>query len=466
MKVDYYQVGGINNYINPLSQDGALLHSQNMDSFPYGAKTKRQGYTQTLGTANGSAVRDLFHWVNPANNSMYLYRASGTQLYYSVEGTGAWTAAGNGGVDGTAHVGYASYGNALLVGDGVTNTRHTTNGTAFTDTTLAPKGNKMAEFQGRIYIGGTANTLFYSSANDGTQWSGNSPYDSSSLEISGAGYINSVINAQDRIIITKTQGGMKKWDGYALVDMSTEQGAKSRFSVAQSEDYWFWTNSEGLYGFGGGRPEILSNSVQRYFYNRNNQGVSGSVLKEMIATVHRYEYMAVMGTVTDDLTEQTINGAILKYDFQKNEFLTYKNHHYPTAIYSYKDTQGQPHLIFGDSSGQVYEYSGTAQSDNGQPIESVMLFCFNHRDPARSKQWKELSMFFNPGCRAQVQYGLADTYTHDRIKWSELGDVTDGYIKFKFNARSRLLFVRIYENSQNAPFTYYGCSIDADINTN
>jgi hypothetical protein len=68
-----------------------------------------------------------------------------------------------------------------------------------------------------------------------------------------------------------------------------------------------------------------------------------------------------------------------------------------------------------------------------------------------------------------VQVGYADTFTKNRIEWYEIGSVKDGVLGARFpsgkrGARSKLLFLRIYENSSNAPWTYYGCTIEAEIN--
>jgi hypothetical protein len=140
VELEYYNVGGINTYSNPLSQDGVLIHAINVTSTGQGYKTKRSGYSSFLGTPDSSQVQSLFDFQNIGNNSgsMALYRASGTSLYYSLQGTGAWTLAGNGTITSGAHFGHAVLDNVLIGGDGQGSTRHTTNGTSFTNTTLAP----------------------------------------------------------------------------------------------------------------------------------------------------------------------------------------------------------------------------------------------------------------------------------------------------------------------------------------
>ena len=117
----YFQTGGLNTYVSPLLGDGVLIHAVNVDTFPYGAKTKRQGYSAFLGTPDNSQVQSLFDFHNIGNDStkFNLYRASGSLLYYSLQGTGAWTVAGNGTITSGGHFGHAVLDNVLIGGDGV-----------------------------------------------------------------------------------------------------------------------------------------------------------------------------------------------------------------------------------------------------------------------------------------------------------------------------------------------------------
>ena len=151
-------------------QDGALIHSVNMVSFPYGAKTKRTGYSTFLGTPDASTVNSLLDYHQNDGSTFYLYRASGSALYYSLQGTGAWTLSGNGTISNGAHFGGAILDNTFIGGDGVGSTRHTTSGTSFTNTTLAPISEFFEQYQNRIYASGTAGDCFYSTTNDATNW--------------------------------------------------------------------------------------------------------------------------------------------------------------------------------------------------------------------------------------------------------------------------------------------------------
>ena len=112
MKYRVYTFGGINTKVSPiLHQAGELTRSVNVDSYHYGSLKKRQGYTTYLGTADGSAVNDLWNWTFQSGTQMFNYRYSGNLIYYSTQGTGVWTICGNGTVSGTVNqIGHATLG--------------------------------------------------------------------------------------------------------------------------------------------------------------------------------------------------------------------------------------------------------------------------------------------------------------------------------------------------------------------
>lgn len=456
-----YNLKGVNTYTNPfLKEEGEFSHAVNVVSDPYGAKTKRSGYSTFLGTADGAQVNSLFS--NYWGTQLYLYRASGSALYYSTGGTGDWTLATNGTISNGGHVGYAVLGDTLICGDGAGSTRHTTNGTAFTDTTLAPVGPHFEQYLNRIYIGGTASTMFYSTTNDATNWSTSGTADSSSLIIPGAGNLNKLFKNSDRLVASKTSGLMYRWDGYALSDMATGQGLTSPYSLAQKEGYHFFLNRDGYQGYGGVKPQLLSNKIQTQIRG----AITGTVFDNAPSVIHYYDYMTAVGTVTDTFTGRTITNCVQKYDFQKNEWLNWSLAHNPTAWHSYKDSDGVQQLIFGDANGQCYKFSSTDTTDSGTAIDAKIRMVVDGGKPEDDKLWRILTMFFNPGCTAKVRVAVADTYKEDFQKWVEIDDVTSGSCEFRFpseTSRGKLLFIEVYESSKEAPFTFYGFTVEADL---
>lgn len=458
------QLGGVNTYTNPLMSEGQLIHAVNVDSYPYGAKSKRPGYNTFLGTPDTSQVNTLFDWHRNDGTTFFLYRASGSSLYYSSQGTSAWTICGNGTITAGAHVGCAVLDDTMIICDGAGSTRHTTNGTAFTNTILAPVAVQMEQYQNRIYAAGTSSTLFYSTTNDATNWNLSGTSDSSSLTIPGAGKLLKIFKVSDMLCATKNSGLAYRWDGYNLVDTSTRMGPSSPYSVGDQEGQKISLNRNGLYGYAGGKFQLISNPIQRQFYNNSGSAMVGSQFDTAPADFIKYNYLLGAGTVTDDLTEQTINNAVIKYDFQKNEFMNYSLGVNPTAFCRYKDASLNEQMLFGDANGQVYQFAGTAKGDNGTAIPVDMIYVTTTGVPEFEKKFNWIYAYFNPGCQAQVQVAISNTYEISRLKWQDVGDVENGVYSHRFadGSRGRLLFVRVKESSVDSPFTFYGFSVDSD----
>lgn len=459
-----FNLKGINTKIQPFQQvDGQIIHCQNLYTNQIGAKTKRPGYTTFNGTADGSAVTSLFQYQKNDGTTNYLYRASGSSLYYYNEGagTGDWTLCGNGTIGAGAHVGNTTFNDVMIVGDGVGSTRHTTNGTSFTNTTLAPIGAYLANEFNRVFIGGTASELFYSSALDGTNWQTTGTSDSSSLTIGGGGKINGVFTAVDRIMITKTNGQMKKWDNYDLTTVPTTKGYSSPVSVADVDGYRIGLNRLGFFGYGGDRPEILSNPVEKHIYNSAGTGIDGSKFSTAAAGVYKYQYQCAVGTVTDDFTGIQIPDCVMNYNFQLDEWTDFKYQNFPTAYLNYVDRNGNEQTIFGDASGQVYKLDASTMSDNGSPIECSMIGFIHLGTPDNPKVFNKMHAFANPGCEATILLGVSEHFDLNKIKWVNYGSLTNGIHEIRTGIGwGHYLFFKIVESSITAPFTFYGFAVD------
>lgn len=458
-------VGGLNLYVNPLERNsGEMIKAVNITSDFYGTKKKRSGYNTFLTAVDGSAINSLFSFYKNDGTQFWLYRASGSKLYSSAQGTGAWTVTGNGTISAGASVGYAVLDNTLVIGDGVGSTRYTTNGTSFTNGSLAPIAASFEQYQNRIYAAGTASDLFYSTTGDATNWSTSGTSDSSSFKIPGAGKLRKIFKNNDRLVATKEGGAMFRWDGYALLDLATDLGPTSANSADQVESNWFWLNRLGIFNYSGDRPMLISNPIQRQIYNTSGSAIAGGVFSTAPGAVHRYDYFCGVGTITDDYTKETITNALIKYDYNKNEFMNWSLADNPTAMHSYKDANGVQQFIFGDSTGNCYKFSDTTYADNEDAIEAQMMFSVDAGVIELDKKWNWIWFYFNPGCQATVQIACTDNLSPNITRWVDIGDVSAGIVRYKFpqGSRSKFLFIRIHESSQTTPFTFYGMSYDAE----
>jgi hypothetical protein len=477
MKARIYNLGALNLKISPFlssKENGAdLLRAVNIERDTIGAWKKRPGYTTYLGTPDNDQVTTLFSWTQNDGATLLTYRKSGSILYYSTGGTGAWTVVGNGTLTANSHVGNVVVDNILLVGDGTAFTRHSVGttagqaGTSFGSTTGAPLAEHWTDFQGRAWgargtaVTGTNTDAFYSTTGTISDWT----TDSSSIRIPGAGRVNSLFKANDRLVPTKDSGNIFNWDGFSLVDKATDLGPSSPYSIGKVEDYRIYLNRRGVFGYGGGRPEILSNAIERQIYNDRGSGIAGTVFDSAPGVIHKYDWFCGVGTVTDNLTDETIKDCVLKYDYQLNEWVNWKFFNRPYSFHSYKDKVGVEQLIFGDNGGQCYQLSGTATSDNGKPIESLLMFAFHAGAPESDKEWKYAWLFFNPGCLAKVQVAMADTFTKDNLNWIDLTDPRDGVseVRFPAGSSSKFLFCKIYETGTTSPWQFYGASFEFEV---
>lgn len=453
-KFRVYSIGGLNVHTSPfMHQAGELISCVNVDADPHGAKTTRDGYGTYLGTANGSAVTDLWNWTKNDGTTFWNYRLSGGTIYSSVQGTGAWTAT-SGGTTTATKIGRAVLGNTLFIGDGINPILKSTDGTSFGTMALAPTGQFLAEYQKRIYVAGTASTLFYSTTLDGTNWATSGTADSSSFDIGGGGKLGRIFVANDRLNITKNNNRMYRWDGYSLLTVPTNQGPTSPNSLGEIENYWIWQNRNGYMAYYGGMPETISIPIDPQI-----ESMTGSLFSTAPGIAHKFNYYNSVGTVSD-ISGEDISNCIQNYNYIHNEWSNYSLYNKPDCWLSYVDADGVQQLVFGDSSGQCYKMGG--HSDNGQPIVAKIQGVLNFGIPDMDKKFSFMRVHFNPGCSARMQVAIADSFNVGSKKWIDLGDLQTGFKKMAFPAGSRgkLLFYKITDSNAVSAFTWYGMTID------
>lgn len=454
--------GALNLAVNPLAhKPGDLIRCLNVERDQFGAFKKRPGYVTYLGTMpNGSIVQDLMTYQRNNGTQFWNYAFAGGLLYYSTQGTGAWTISGNGTLDATGTLTSAVSEDTLLIADGVAATRHSTDGTSFTNTSAAPIAVDMEDYQNRIYAIGTASTLFWSVAGTPTNWTG---ADSSSINIPGPGKLTSLRKLDDRLITGKNSGIQHRWDGYNLFDLSTKLAPTSSRSLARVERIDFGLNRLGVFSYSGAPPELISNAVEKQIYNDLGSAIIGTTFDNAEGIAHNYEYMLSIGTVTDDLTNITIPNCILTYDFQTNDWWNNTFADRPRAWLSYNDATGSATLAFASGS-QSFTYGGTATADNGATIECTMEGII-HMNTLLDKKWNWFRASFNPGCEAQVQIAISNAFTTRTKNYTNLGDALDGVVEYRFpeGSRGKFLYWKITEASKSARMDFKGFEFDAEV---
>lgn len=454
-----FNLQGLQLGLQPLLQgEGQFTRLVNVDPYPVGAITKRPGYATHL-LALGGTVTSLWDWHRADGTTFHNYAVSGGSVYYSAQGTGAWTICGNGTMTDNARIGYGILEETMLIGDGTAASRHTTSGTDFTNTSGAPVAFDFQDYQQKMYGLGSED-LFWSATGTPTNWVS----DSSSIHMPGPGNNRTLMKVADRLVTGKNSGVMLRYDGYNLYDMSTKLAPTSPYAVGEVEDYRFYLNRKGYFGFNGDRPEIVSNPIKPQIYNDPGSAIVGGTFDNAPGVAHKYDYMCAVGTVTDDFTNETITNCMQVYNYQLDLWRNYSMGTPATALWSFKDNNQNEQLIFGDNAGQCYLFGGTNTTDNGQTIEAVMEFIYHGGAPELKKEWNYSWLFFNLGCQAHVQFCYSDTFVKGKKQWINAGDASSGIveIKHKSGAESRLLFVKITEASRSTRFIYYGMACDYD----
>jgi hypothetical protein len=476
-KIRVFSLGGLNLKVNPLlgggitnslgykiDREGELLRSVNFETYPLGAKRLRSGYIPYLGTMpNGSQVNGLLNWTKNDGVTYYNYAFAGGNLYYSTQGTGPWTICGNGTLSPNGTLASAISGNTsmtLMIGDGISATRHSTDGTSFTNTTAAPVAVSFVEYHSKIFAAGTGSNLTWSTPGTPTDWISNS----STVFIPGAGKMASVFKSADRLIATKNSGVMFKYDEYNLLDMTTNLAPTSQNSIQSIEDMNIFINNRGFYSFLGDRGTLISNPIERQVFNDAGSGIIGTMFNAAPAVTNGYRYYCTIGTVTDDLVGQTIPDAVAVYDTQLNEWWNYSYANAPTAYLSYNNvTNGSQTMLFGAGS-QVYQISGTATTDNGATINGVLMGVLTFGKPESDKTWKYFWAIGNPGCEAQIRVAFADTFTKGKLNWVDIGQFVNGVAECRLPAGSRgkMLFWEFTASTRATRPILYGFAIEAE----
>src|SRR5688572_16557871 len=124
-KINISNFGALNLKLSPFLQGtGQVIRALNVERDMIGAWKKRPGYITFLGTPDNSQVNTLGFWMKNDGVTNHLYRTSGSILYHSVSGTGAWTLSPGGTISEGGHFGFTVLDDTLIGGDGTLATRH------------------------------------------------------------------------------------------------------------------------------------------------------------------------------------------------------------------------------------------------------------------------------------------------------------------------------------------------------
>lgn len=469
-KAQVFNLRNLNTGKNPmLLDDGELIQAVNVDSTPFGAKTKRPGLTQYLGTLSAQRAESLFSFAQGTNTSsaytFWNYIQENSVLFYSVNGTGVWTVVGNGTFPTTGPLMSSVLADTLIVGDPEGTVRHTANGTSLTNTSGPPAPGAMAEYHQRIYIGGYySSNLFWSNVGTASDWTN----DSSSILIPGPGRIRSLYKSiDDKLMIGKETGELYSWDEVNLEKVSKENGPSSRRSLAVADDKYYYLNWKGVYRQDIGLPTQISAPVENYINDRSGSAIPAAHFGTAQGGAYGDKYYCTIGSATPDSVLGS--SSVLVYDTRMNDWSLYSSQITFNSYLSFVNSVGSNQFVVGNSTagthaGIAYTFNGTQTSDANFPIYSVIEAVF-HAKTLQEKKWNYLWALFNPGCEANIQIATANSFREADKNWLDIGDTKTGVVEFKFpeGSRSRFLFIKVTDSTTTIPFIWYGYEVDFDF---
>jgi hypothetical protein len=421
-----------------------------------GSKTKRPGYVTFLNNPDDAEVLNLFNW----NSKGILFRRSGTKLYKCLVGTDTtW-------IEVTLPVGvtlsptarmtsavlsglifFADGTNFFYCDDTLTCTSTSFTGGGATGANTNPK--YLEQYQNRIQAAGCTDnpsTLFYSKFANGTNW----VQDLTDPDAAGFVYIDTDYNgdilglkkAYDRTLIFKEEAEYR-YDGSSTPSDINRNTTTSIWSVDAYKDFTFWLNYDGIWGYSGTQPSLLSIPL-----NDIIPSISGTDLfKAPGACFDRHYYLSIGTIQIDDIT---VTNGVLDMDFDKSEWFIHDYADKPTAWASYYDANKKNQLIFGDTAGNTYtNFSGN--TDNGEAIQMILRTRrMDEGQPEIDKKYNKIYVQASPYDSLVVQYRIGGG------NWNTIGDLYTTLTKHYFSplisgSYSRSIEFQIIDNSDQRP---------------
>jgi hypothetical protein len=331
-----------------------------------GGIVKRLGLLKYNSTQLGTdAFENLFYW----QTQQYLIAQQGTTLYYST-GDGVWTTTTR--VFSTsARVGMCDFQGRLCVVHPVDGVWVSTNGTTWTQTTggtnnmEAVRGNCIAAWQNKLWVGGDPNNkprVWFSAAGDATTWTIATAWvdirdkDDAIVTAIGAG---SGMDSEGRpgLLVFKDESHYRinnsSTGAYTTVD--TQYGASGPLAIASTLGITCAISKRGIVAVNasGGEAVLVSDKLTPLF---NPNQIAFAQAANMCAGVYRDRLvfsLARAGSTTNNLTLEYSPqvGWIVPHGFGASAFAMYRKN--DEKLYSAGPTSGYAFETFkgGDDNG-------------------------------------------------------------------------------------------------------------------
>ncbi len=441
---------GLNRDVSqPVMKPSEFVMLLNATSEKVGSKTKRLGYTKFLDNPDNGKVDKIIYWNNLGVQKKLLFRVSGGNIYcYNVmTGDGLhWGTPIKTGLSLVSRLSVAVLSGKMFFSNGQNAMFYTSDGVTCTDvpttsTSVPPRCKYLAVYLSRLYAAGSTNelsgqtsgtgpsSLYWSTVNDGTDWT----IDLADPSTAGYKYVdpdyNGVINglnkAYNRLLVFKEgasyrfQSNNLSWSVEDLNLITTT----SNGSVDSYKDYTFWLNTDGIWGYSGSTPDILSSPLDDVIDN-----ISGQDIADAQGKVYKKHYYCSIGDM--QLDDLSLKNMIVDLDFDKSQFYTHTFANKPTAWGDYIDKNGDSQLLFGDDKGNTFTMF-TGNNDNGIPISMILRTpVFDEGAPEIDKKYNKMYVEASPydSCESKVSI--------DGGEWISVGDLYSPITKNYFSPKN------------------------------
>lgn len=364
-------VGGMNRKTSALitkDEECELLVNYNLDKV--GALTKRKGYTTYASQpVAGKTVNGLFQFNDMSGGTheqlMVANNAGDTNgvIYYNNSGT--WTAAKSTDTAG-AKAYFASFVDYVLRTNGydvvASSADGVTWGTTNCPTTITPKFCSV--FTDRVYVanGRTSNRsrFWFSSLPSSGSITWTTASDWVDVNPDDGDEITALENNGNRLLIFKNRALYRWTFGQVEPDRLIGVGTPTQASVKTNLDVGitFFANQNGVYGYSGGRPRLLSRKIQDII-----DAVTDWTT--VAAEIDNDHYYLSVGSIT--LDGRTYSNTVLVYHISLDAWSMYQLATKPTVMARLMETYPVEGVYFGSTDGRTYKFlDGT--SDNTSAI--------------------------------------------------------------------------------------------------
>jgi hypothetical protein len=365
--------GGMNRKASALitkDEECELLVNYHLDTV--GALTKRKGYTTYASQpVAGKTVNGLFQFNDMSGDSyeqlMVADNAGGTNgvIYYNNAGT--WTAAKSDDTAGKKSF-FISFIDYVLRVNGydvvASSTDGVTWGTTNCPATITPKFG--AVFQDRIYVanGRSSNRsrFWFSSLPSSGSVTWDTANDWVDVNPDDGDQVTALENNGNRLLVFKNRALYRWTFGQVEPDRLIGVGTPSQASVRTNLDVGitFFANQNGVYGYSGNRPRLLSRKIQDII-----EAVTDWT--SVNAEVDHDHYYLSVGNIS--LEGRTYSNVVLNYHISLDAWSVYSLATKPTVMARLIETAPVENVYFGSTDGRTYKLlDGT--SDNTAKISA------------------------------------------------------------------------------------------------